>query len=112
MYGIDLHNKKDRYFTIGEDKNQKFAFLAFKRQIAVNNVSPVNLQLEKFKSEQFKEAEISLQLTDKQENEISPLLYDHRGAFASDKVSQGLFEMKRAWHSLNWDSLMEGSKIW
>ncbi|MBW0593579.1 hypothetical protein O181_133294 [Austropuccinia psidii MF-1] len=52
MYGIDLHNKKDRYFTIGDNKCQKFAFLPFKRQITVNKVSPVNLELEKFKSEQ------------------------------------------------------------
>ncbi|MBW0590176.1 hypothetical protein O181_129891 [Austropuccinia psidii MF-1] len=89
MYGIDLHNNKDRYFTIGDNKNQKFAFLPFKRQITVNKVSPVNLQLEKFKSEQLKEAEISLHLTDKQENELSSLLYDHRGAFASDKEPLG-----------------------
>ncbi|MBW0577318.1 hypothetical protein O181_117033, partial [Austropuccinia psidii MF-1] len=47
MYGIDLHNNKDRYFTIGDNKYQKFAFLPFKRQITVNKVSPVNLQLEK-----------------------------------------------------------------
>ncbi|MBW0554090.1 hypothetical protein O181_093805 [Austropuccinia psidii MF-1] len=47
MYGIDLHNNKDRYFTIGDNKCQKFAFLPFKRQITVNKVSPVNLQLEK-----------------------------------------------------------------
>ncbi|MBW0564420.1 hypothetical protein O181_104135 [Austropuccinia psidii MF-1] len=50
MYGIDLHNNKDRYFTIGDNKHQKFAFLPFKRQITVNKVSPVNLELEKFKS--------------------------------------------------------------
>ncbi|MBW0533275.1 hypothetical protein O181_072990 [Austropuccinia psidii MF-1] len=30
MYGIDLHNNKDRYFTIGDNKHQKFAFLPFK----------------------------------------------------------------------------------
>ncbi|MBW0577435.1 hypothetical protein O181_117150, partial [Austropuccinia psidii MF-1] len=89
MYGIDLHNNKDRYFTIGDNKRQKFAFLPFKRQITVNKVSPVNLQLEKFKSEQLKEAEISLHLTDKQENELSSLLYDHRGAFSSDKEPLG-----------------------
>ncbi|MBW0568215.1 hypothetical protein O181_107930, partial [Austropuccinia psidii MF-1] len=52
MYGIDFHNNKDRYFTIGDNKNQKFAFLPFKRQITVNKVSPVNFELEKFKSEQ------------------------------------------------------------
>ncbi|MBW0567342.1 hypothetical protein O181_107057 [Austropuccinia psidii MF-1] len=89
MYGINLHNNKDGYCTIGDNKRQKFSFLPFKRQIIVNKVSPVNLQLEKFKSEQLKEAEISLHLTDKQENELSSLLYDHRGAFASDKEPLG-----------------------
>ncbi|MBW0552807.1 hypothetical protein O181_092522 [Austropuccinia psidii MF-1] len=89
MYGIDLHNNKDRYFTIGDNKHQKFAFLPFKRQITVNKVSPVSLEFEKFKSEQLREAEISLHLTDKQENELSSLLYDHRGAFASDKEPLG-----------------------
>ncbi|MBW0554170.1 hypothetical protein O181_093885 [Austropuccinia psidii MF-1] len=89
MYGIDLHNNKDRYFTIGDNKCQKFAFLPFKRQITVNKVSQVSLELEKFKSDQLNEAEISLHLTDKQENELLSLLYDHRGAFASDKEPLG-----------------------
>ncbi|MBW0490503.1 hypothetical protein O181_030218 [Austropuccinia psidii MF-1] len=89
MYGIDLHNNKDRYFTIVDNKHQKFSFLPFKRQITVNKVSPLNLELEKFKSEQLKEAEISLHLTDKQENELSSLFYDHKGAFASDKEPLG-----------------------
>ncbi|MBW0584242.1 hypothetical protein O181_123957, partial [Austropuccinia psidii MF-1] len=53
MYGIDLHNNKDRYFTIGDNKRQKLAFLPFERQITVNKLSPVNLDLEKFKSEQY-----------------------------------------------------------
>ncbi|MBW0551138.1 hypothetical protein O181_090853 [Austropuccinia psidii MF-1] len=35
MYGIDAHNNKDRYFTIGDNKRQKFSFLPFKRQITV-----------------------------------------------------------------------------
>ncbi|MBW0583331.1 hypothetical protein O181_123046 [Austropuccinia psidii MF-1] len=34
-------------------------------------------------------AEISLHLTDSQENELSALLYDHREAFASDKEPLG-----------------------
>ncbi|MBW0577766.1 hypothetical protein O181_117481 [Austropuccinia psidii MF-1] len=89
MYGIYLHTNKDGYLTIGEDKHQKFAFLPFKRQITLNKVSPVNLQLEKFKSQQLNEAEISLYLTHKQENELSSLLYDNRGAFASDKEPLG-----------------------
>ncbi|MBW0523742.1 hypothetical protein O181_063457 [Austropuccinia psidii MF-1] len=85
MYGIDLHNNKDRHFTIGDNKRQKFAFLPFKRQITVNKVSKVNSELEKFNSEQLNEAEISLHLTDKQESDLSALLYDHKEAFASDK---------------------------
>ncbi|MBW0532181.1 hypothetical protein O181_071896 [Austropuccinia psidii MF-1] len=85
MYGIYLCNNKDRYFTIGDNKHQKFAFLQFKRQIKSSKVAPVNLELERFKSEQLNEAEISLHLTDSQENELSALLYDHREAFASEK---------------------------
>ncbi|MBW0513866.1 hypothetical protein O181_053581 [Austropuccinia psidii MF-1] len=67
MYGIYSHKNKDRYFTIGDNKHKKFAFLPFKRQI------------------QLDEAEISLHLTDKQESELSALLYDHKEDFASDK---------------------------
>ncbi|MBW0515102.1 hypothetical protein O181_054817 [Austropuccinia psidii MF-1] len=51
MYGIDLHKNKNRYFTIGDNKCQKFAFLPFKRQITVRKVAPGNLDLERFKSE-------------------------------------------------------------
>ncbi|MBW0542447.1 hypothetical protein O181_082162 [Austropuccinia psidii MF-1] len=89
MYGIDLHNNKDRYFTIGDNKRQKFAFLPFKRQITVSKVAPVSLELERFKSEQLNEAEIYLHLTYSQENELSALLYDHREAFESDKEPLG-----------------------
>ncbi|MBW0589744.1 hypothetical protein O181_129459 [Austropuccinia psidii MF-1] len=89
MYGIDLHNNKDKHFTIGDNKCQKFAFLTLKRQTTVSKGAPVNLELEKFKSEHLNEAEISLHLTDKPEYELSALLYDHREAFASDKEPLG-----------------------
>ncbi|MBW0568764.1 hypothetical protein O181_108479 [Austropuccinia psidii MF-1] len=89
MYGIDSHSNRDRYFTIGDNKCQKVSLLPFKRQITVNKVSPVNLELEKFKFEQFNEAEMSLYLSDKQESELSALLYDHKEAFASDKEKLG-----------------------
>ncbi|MBW0500892.1 hypothetical protein O181_040607 [Austropuccinia psidii MF-1] len=39
MYGIDLHNNRDRYFTIGENKCQKSSFLPFKRKITENELS-------------------------------------------------------------------------
>ncbi|MBW0522995.1 hypothetical protein O181_062710 [Austropuccinia psidii MF-1] len=82
---MDLNENKDRYFTIGGNKHQEFAFLPFKRQITVNKVSQVSLELEKLKSEKLNEAKRSLHLTDKKESELSSLLYDHKEAFASDK---------------------------
>ncbi|MBW0551873.1 hypothetical protein O181_091588 [Austropuccinia psidii MF-1] len=39
MYWIDLHNNKDSYFTIGDNKHRKFAFLPFERQITENELS-------------------------------------------------------------------------
>ncbi|MBW0547727.1 hypothetical protein O181_087442 [Austropuccinia psidii MF-1] len=89
MYGIDLNKNKDRYFTIGENKHQKIAFLPFKRRITVKKGSQVNLELENFKSEQLNEAEISLNITDKNKNELSALLYDHKEAFSLDKEPLG-----------------------
>ncbi|MBW0553784.1 hypothetical protein O181_093499 [Austropuccinia psidii MF-1] len=89
LYGMDLHNNKDRYFTTGDNKCQKFAFLPFKRQITVKNVSPVNLELEKFESELLNAAQIRLHLSEKQENELSDLLYDNKEEFSSDKESLG-----------------------
>ncbi|MBW0512738.1 hypothetical protein O181_052453 [Austropuccinia psidii MF-1] len=89
MYGINLHNNKDRYFPIVDNKHQQFSFLPFNRQITVNKVAPVSLDLDRFKSEQLNEAEISLHLTNSQENELYALLYDHREAFSSDKEPLG-----------------------
>ncbi|MBW0557087.1 hypothetical protein O181_096802 [Austropuccinia psidii MF-1] len=45
--------------------------------------------VEKFKSEQLNEAQISLHLSDKQENALSALLYDHKEAFDSDEEPLG-----------------------
>ncbi|MBW0529896.1 hypothetical protein O181_069611 [Austropuccinia psidii MF-1] len=59
------------------------------KQIAVIRVAQVSLELEKFKSEQLNETEISLHLADNQENELSALLSDNRKAFASDKEPLG-----------------------
>ncbi|MBW0513005.1 hypothetical protein O181_052720 [Austropuccinia psidii MF-1] len=89
MCGIYLHNNNDRYFTIGDNKHQKFAFLPLKRQITVSKVSTVSLELEEFKSEQINDTEISLHLTDKKKSELSSLLYYQKEAFSSDKEPLG-----------------------
>ncbi|MBW0518457.1 hypothetical protein O181_058172 [Austropuccinia psidii MF-1] len=35
IYGIDINNQKDRYFTIGENKRNKFAFSNIPKQISI-----------------------------------------------------------------------------
>ncbi|MBW0486490.1 hypothetical protein O181_026205 [Austropuccinia psidii MF-1] len=72
MYGIDLHNNKGRYSTIGDNKYHTFAFLPFKRQIAVSKVSPVSLELEEYKAEQLNEAGTTLHLIDKRKVNLLP----------------------------------------
>ncbi|MBW0516108.1 hypothetical protein O181_055823 [Austropuccinia psidii MF-1] len=89
MYGIHLHNNKDRYFTIRDNTNLKFAFLTFRRQTTVNKVAPVSLELDKLESEQLIEPDVSLHPTDEQENELPTLLYGHKEAFESDKETLG-----------------------
>ncbi|MBW0523911.1 hypothetical protein O181_063626 [Austropuccinia psidii MF-1] len=60
--GININNHKDRYFTIGENKKQKFAFPPEKGEItAIRQVKNVNKQ--KFVSDQLIEAQISPELT-------------------------------------------------
>ncbi|MBW0581177.1 hypothetical protein O181_120892 [Austropuccinia psidii MF-1] len=62
IYGIDINNHKDRYFTIGENKRQKFAFPLEKREITV--IKQVkNVNKETFVSNQLIEAQISPELT-------------------------------------------------
>ncbi|MBW0524658.1 hypothetical protein O181_064373 [Austropuccinia psidii MF-1] len=94
IYGLDLHNNKDGYLTVGDNKHQKFSLLPFKRQLTLNK------------------AEISLNLTDKQENELSALVYDHREAFLSDKEPLGAIIGNEADIILNIESpyppLLEG----
>ncbi|MBW0531257.1 hypothetical protein O181_070972 [Austropuccinia psidii MF-1] len=60
MYGIDLHNKKDRYFPIGDNNCQNLPFYHLKDKL-------------------------HLHLNDKQESEPSTLLYDQKEGFTSDK---------------------------
>ncbi|MBW0515569.1 hypothetical protein O181_055284 [Austropuccinia psidii MF-1] len=76
---LDMEKFSSTHFILGND------YLI----ITVNKLLQVNLELERFKSEQLNEAESSIHLTDKQESELSALLYDHKEAFASDKEPLG-----------------------
>ncbi|MBW0511312.1 hypothetical protein O181_051027 [Austropuccinia psidii MF-1] len=64
IYGIDINSHKDRYFTIGDNKMQKFSFPPEKREITViRQVKNVNKQ--KFVSDQLIGAQINPELTPK-----------------------------------------------
>ncbi|MBW0529370.1 hypothetical protein O181_069085 [Austropuccinia psidii MF-1] len=62
IYGIDINNYQDRYFPIGENKRQKFAFPLEKREI--NVIKQLNnVKKEIFVSYQLIEAHIIPELT-------------------------------------------------
>ncbi|MBW0566475.1 hypothetical protein O181_106190, partial [Austropuccinia psidii MF-1] len=88
IYGIDINNHKDRYFTIGDNKRQKFAFPLGKREITVIR-QVKNVSKEKFMSDQLFEAQISPELTLDMKEELIEILFQYRGAFASDDEPLG-----------------------
>ncbi|MBW0521355.1 hypothetical protein O181_061070 [Austropuccinia psidii MF-1] len=88
IYGIDINNHKDRYFTTGENKRQKFAFPPEKREITfIRQVKNVNK--EKLVSDQLIEAQISPELTPEMKEELIEALFQNREAFASDNKTLG-----------------------
>ncbi|MBW0535137.1 hypothetical protein O181_074852 [Austropuccinia psidii MF-1] len=88
IYGIDIHNCKDRYFNIGENKRQIFAFPPEKREInVIRQVKDVNK--EKFVSDQLISAQISPELTQEMKEELIEILFQYREAFSSDNEPLG-----------------------
>ncbi|MBW0575706.1 hypothetical protein O181_115421, partial [Austropuccinia psidii MF-1] len=88
IYGIDINNHKDRYFTIGDNKRQKFAFSNMPKQISV--VSSVkDTYKDEFVSNQLVEAQINPSLSPKMRNELINVLYTYSNAFASDNEPLG-----------------------
>ncbi|MBW0501646.1 hypothetical protein O181_041361 [Austropuccinia psidii MF-1] len=82
IYGIDINTQKDRYFTIGENKRQKFSFPLEKREITVIR-QVKNFHKEKIVSDQLIEVQISPALTLEMKEELIEILFQHREAFAS-----------------------------
>ncbi|MBW0557427.1 hypothetical protein O181_097142 [Austropuccinia psidii MF-1] len=92
IYGININNHKDRYFTIGENKRQKFAFPLGKRQITV--IKQVkNVNKEKYVSNQLIEAQISPELPLEIKEELFEISFQCREAFASDDEPLGAIKV-------------------
>ncbi|MBW0537904.1 hypothetical protein O181_077619 [Austropuccinia psidii MF-1] len=88
IYGIDINKHKDRYFTIGQNKRQKFAFPPEKRKINVIRQAK-NVNKEKFVSDQLIEAQINPELTLEMKEELSENSFQYREAFAFDNEPLG-----------------------
>ncbi|MBW0548487.1 hypothetical protein O181_088202 [Austropuccinia psidii MF-1] len=88
IYGIDINNHKDRYFTIGDNKRQKFALSNMPKQISVVS-SEQDTYKDEFVSNQLFEAQIISSLSPKMRNELINVLYTYNNAFASDNEPLG-----------------------
>ncbi|MBW0553290.1 hypothetical protein O181_093005 [Austropuccinia psidii MF-1] len=88
IYGIDINNHKDRYFTIGENKRPKFAFFNIPKQIYVIS-SVENTHKEEFVSNKIVEAKINPSLSPKMRQELINVLYTNNNAFAFDNEPLG-----------------------
>ncbi|MBW0507090.1 hypothetical protein O181_046805 [Austropuccinia psidii MF-1] len=93
-YGIDINNHKDRYFTMGENKRQKFAFSNMPKQISVIS-SVKDIYKEEFVANQLFETHINLSLSPKMRHDLIDVLYTYENAFASDNEPLGAIKVLR-----------------
>ncbi|MBW0530632.1 hypothetical protein O181_070347 [Austropuccinia psidii MF-1] len=86
IYGIDISNQKDRYFTIEDNERQQFGLLNNTKQItAIKKEEEKNPEKDFFIGDQLKEAEFNQELTEKMKEKSSYLLFKYKDAFATDK---------------------------
>ncbi|MBW0534427.1 hypothetical protein O181_074142, partial [Austropuccinia psidii MF-1] len=88
IYGIDINNHKDRYFTIGENKRQKFAFSNIPKQILLVS-SRKDTYKEEFVANKLVEAQINPSLSPKIRHEPIDVLYTYNNEFASNNEPLG-----------------------
>ncbi|MBW0504192.1 hypothetical protein O181_043907 [Austropuccinia psidii MF-1] len=89
IYGIDISNQKKRYFTIGDNKRQKFGFLSNKKQITLINNEEKSPEKKLFIFEKRKEAEFNQELTEKMKEKLIHPLFKYKNPFATDKEPLG-----------------------
>ncbi|MBW0476357.1 hypothetical protein O181_016072 [Austropuccinia psidii MF-1] len=104
IYGIDINNNKDRYFTIGENKRQKFAFSSRPKQISIVS-SNKGTNREELVNNKLIEAQINPSLSLKMRHELVYVLYIYKNEFASDNEPLGTFKGNEVDISLNIDRL-------
>ncbi|MBW0520366.1 hypothetical protein O181_060081 [Austropuccinia psidii MF-1] len=102
IYGIDINNQKDRYFTIGENEKQKFSFSNMPIQISViSSVKDTNN--EEFVANKLVEAQINPLSSPKMRHDLIDVLYTYKNAFASDNEPLGSIKGHEFYITLNID---------
>ncbi|MBW0503720.1 hypothetical protein O181_043435 [Austropuccinia psidii MF-1] len=102
IYGIDINNNKDRYFTIGENKRQKFAFSNIPKQISIIS-SVKDTYKEEFVANQLVEAQINTSFSPKMRHHLIYVLYTYKNSFASDNELLGTIKGHEVDITLNID---------
>ncbi|MBW0541240.1 hypothetical protein O181_080955 [Austropuccinia psidii MF-1] len=102
IIGIDINNHKDIYFTIGENKRQKFSFSNMPKQISVVSSKKDTYRAE-FVSNQLVEAQINPSLSPNMRNELIDVLYTYNNAFTSDNEPLGAIKGHEVNITLNID---------
>ncbi|MBW0544063.1 hypothetical protein O181_083778 [Austropuccinia psidii MF-1] len=85
-HNINSHN--NRYFTIGENERQKFAFSNIPKQIYVI-YSVKDTYKEEFVANKLVEAQINPSLSPKMRHDLIYVLYTYRNSFSSDNKPSG-----------------------
>ncbi|MBW0530809.1 hypothetical protein O181_070524 [Austropuccinia psidii MF-1] len=88
IYGVDSNKNKGRYFTIGENKRQKFAFFNIPKQISIVS-SNKDTHKEEFMDNKLIKAQINSSLSPKMTHELVNVLYKYKNGLASDNEPCG-----------------------
>ncbi|MBW0497379.1 hypothetical protein O181_037094 [Austropuccinia psidii MF-1] len=83
IYGIDINNHEDRYFTIGENKRRRFAFSNIPKKISIIS-SVKDTYKEEFVANTLAETQITPLLSPKMRHDLIDVLYKYKNSFASD----------------------------
>ncbi|MBW0535969.1 hypothetical protein O181_075684 [Austropuccinia psidii MF-1] len=102
IYGIYINNHRDRYFTIGKNRRQKFAFSNIPKQISIVS-SKKDTYKEEFVANQLFEVQINPSLSPKMRHELIDVLYTCYNAFYSDNEPLGTIKGHEVGITLNID---------
>ena len=88
IYGFDITNSRERYFTIGNDNKRKKYLFKNDKKLNILKLSQ-HPEKEEFINNQLSESKICDELNQDQVAQLHQMLFDNRQAFASEKDPLG-----------------------